>query len=620
MKSCKDKQRLYNIWKRNPNDDVAESDYKKYSTLLNKLLNNAKNIFEKQKISQYSTKDIWQYVNNKLNKRQNNKNMNIDFLINDGKRVTDTKEIANNFNNFYSVIGKRLASKINKSKHSYNLKLPSRNTKSIFLKPTNYFEIKSIINSLKNKSGGIDHIHVNILKFMSDFITEPIVYIINLSMSKSVFPEHYKIAEVVPVFKTGKKFDTTNYRPISLISNFAKIFEKVLYLRLNDFFTKSNIIVNNQFGFVKDKGTKDAIAEITNLIYKKVDAGLYTSAVFLDFSKAFDTVNHNILFDKLEMYGIRVSTLKLIKSYFESRKQYVRIIDVCSNVENIEIGVPQGTILGPLFFIVYINDMLSLLPNIISYADDTVILCAQKSWCKTQEVMQESINILNHWLSINYLSLNAQKTVYITFSINNKKLPINFELKIEDCKLKNVKSCKYLGIYIDQHLLWNVHIENLVKKLRYLLFVFHRLKYIMSKKVLVSIYYGIFHSIASYGIIAWGNAYKNTIVNLYNLQARVLKILGSDNLENKPLTLKQNFYYESLIGNYKLLRETYVNSNIETRNKGIILYKCNNEFGKKNFNFTAISVFKKLPIHLKKLSGMHSSIHKKLKKWIQNNY
>ena len=197
--------------------------------------------------------------------------------------------------------------------------------------PTNTHEICKIIKSLKNKKGGADALHARILKHIIDYIADPIVYILNLSLDKSIYPDHFKIAEVVPVYKAKEKHDPSNYRPISLISNLAKIYEKILHNRLMNFLIKNDVISKNQYGFMMNKGTKDVIAYLTDYVFKKLDNRQCTAAVMLDFSKAFDTVQHAKLLEKLELYGIRGKPLELIKNYLLNRYQFVKLNGSRSN-------------------------------------------------------------------------------------------------------------------------------------------------------------------------------------------------------------------------------------------------------------------------------------------------
>ena len=227
--------------------------------------------------------------------------------------------------------------------------------KSFFLMPTNYFEISKIINNLKGKTGGVDKISSKILKSLSIYISVPLEYIFNLCIYKSIWPSALKESEIVPIHKSGSKYCTTNYRPISLISNIAKIFEKIIHNRLIKFFKDTNIISKWQYGFLKNKGTKDALNYVTHNIYSNLDKNNVVIAAFLDLSKAFDTICHKSLLYKLYNCGIRGPVLSLIQSYLSGRKQSVRFLNGNSSKRDIISGVPQGTILGPLFFILYIN-------------------------------------------------------------------------------------------------------------------------------------------------------------------------------------------------------------------------------------------------------------------------
>ena len=482
---------------------------------------------------------------------------------------------------------------------------------SIFFNPTNVYELKNVICSLKDKAGGTDGIHTIVLKKMCDYICIPLTHIFNLCLNEGVFPEHFKYAEIIPIYKSSSKSQTTNYRPIALISNIAKILEKIIHKRLSDYLEKYNLISTKQFGFLKNLGTADALASTVDFLYDKLGKSKPTAAVFLDLAKAFDSVDHNILIDKLYFYGIRGTASNLIKSYLNNRNQCVKVNGVKSSYKTIGQGVPQGTILGPLFFIIYINDMLMLIKDIIAYADDTVVMCSENSWSEVERQLNSYLNVIYNWLYSNKLVLNLEKTHFIAFGNHNDTIPSNLNILINNYKLDRAWKIKYLGVYLDCNLRWNEHISWVTNKLKYLVYVFARFKKSMCKVVLLKLYYGLFSSIANYGIISWGSARKTIFKKLSNLQTRIIKIIFTnvDNT-NKPLTIKQNYYVEAVLRDYKLLSKLFSKSRKKTRNESLPLPKHRIGVAEKNYSYTAIKVFNLLPIHLRTLKSNYSTIRK----------
>ena len=254
----------------------------------------------------------------------------------------------------------------------------------------------------------------------------------------------------------------------------AKIFEKVIHNWLLNYIEKYDLINENQFGFRRNKSTSDAVQSLTELIYEKLDKSERVMAIFLDLSKAFDTVNHNKLLQKLQNIGIRGLPLHLIKSYLENRVQVVKLNDTYSDELTVKIGVPQGTILWPLLFLVYINDLLKkkIKGKIISYADDTSLVLYESSWRELENAANLAVNDINKWLRNNGLTINVEKTNYILFCNHNNTKPIKFKVIIHDddqcldcdCKsITSINSTKYLGIIIDSNMKWREHMELLKK-------------------------------------------------------------------------------------------------------------------------------------------------------------
>ena len=352
IKSCKKKHKLFSKFKSNPTEH-RERKYKTYRNRLNQLVRTAKKRYFEEKLTEAKSdlKLTWKVIKEALNKPKATTNYPSEFHF-QGKNFNESENIANQFNEYFSKIGLSLDAIIPNTHPDFRIFLDSRIYPHLKLYPATETEVNEIICSLKssNMSSGHDHIPTFLIKALREIISLPLSQIINISMEEGSFPDSLKIAKVVPIYKAGDASSFSNYRPVSVLPAFSKIFEKVMYNRLLTHLTDNNILSPSQFGFRAGHSTSHAILYLVDQITRAIDRREMTIGVFLDLSKAFDTVNHTILLHKLQHYGISGTALRWFDSYLLNRKQYVKYNHANSEFETISCGVPQGSILGPLLF------------------------------------------------------------------------------------------------------------------------------------------------------------------------------------------------------------------------------------------------------------------------------
>ena len=417
INSCNHKNRLYRRFLRNPSE-ANRRLYKNYRNRLTTIIRLVKKSYYANKFKECKTnmKSSWQEINKILGK---GKKADVPDDVRDGQHVySDPSDIANAFNSYFTNIGSSLANNIPQTSTHFMDYLHDSNNSSLFLTPTHSQEIIEIGNKLNsNTSCGFDDIRPSVVKSVISFISHPLAHICNLSFLTGSVPANLKIAKVTPVFKTGDHQDIHNYRPISVLPCFSKILERLVYNRLSKFLSRFNILYDQQFGFRAQHSTDMALIHLTDVISTSLCNKLSTAAIFIDLSKAFDTIDHNILLSKLDFYGVRGRALEWFQDYLFNRHQYTVINKTDSLQETITHGVLQGSILGPLLFLLYINDIRnsSSLLSFLLFADDTTIVCSSPSYQSLVHTCDtEFINV--SWFKSNKLSLNATKTKCMFFS------------------------------------------------------------------------------------------------------------------------------------------------------------------------------------------------------------
>ena len=322
----------------------------------------------------------------------------------------------------------------------------------------------------RSKTTGLDNISAKLLRECPDLIAESLTYIFNQSLLTVIFPDEWKSARVTPLYKnSGKRNDTTNHRPISVIIVVAKIFERVLYDQLYLYLGENCILSRYQSGFCSLHSTVTALLEATDSWAMNIYRAFVNSVVFLDLKKAFDTVDHNILLTKLQFYGIRGFCHKWFASYLSNRTQTCLMNSFMSTPKLVKCGVPKGTIPGPLLFLLYINDQPDCLyfsqPRM--YADDTSLTFAGVDSKHIDDCLNYDLNRVYKWPLASKLTLNLTKTEFMLVASRQKlsTFPEIPSFSLTDHSVRQVSSTKSLGGHIDQNMNWECHIQNMCKKI-----------------------------------------------------------------------------------------------------------------------------------------------------------
>lgn len=501
---------------------VNVQHYKAYKRVYKKVVRRAKQMYFDELIvqSENRSKTVWKVINNSLKTSKVKHNFEIEINEN---TISDNTVISNEFNSYFVNLPKELQSSIDNSNVLHNPLTPIND--SIYLRPATTTEIISTINQLKpSNSVGHDGISIKIIKQCARQLAEPLCHIINECFQTGKFPSILKISKILPLHKKGDLKLLSNYRPIAILSVFSKIFEKLLSTRLIAFLESKQILSRHQHGFREHRSTITALLAILNYVYKNLDQNNKVLAMFVDLSKAFDCVDHKILLDTIEMYGIRGTCSELLKSYLSGRKQFVECFGERSDELLVEIGVPQGSVLGPLLFILYINDLDNFIFSYYgAFADDITIICNEVNSEAALEQLKSSFRSISQYFNAKKLVFNQDKTFFMQFHPVASKYNSSLLLQHNGKSIQQLSSFKLLGIHIDLSLDWKMHVSSVCNKCASKCFALKRLRQITSINTAKTFYFSNMESHIRYGILFWGNS--TTSNRVFLMQKRAIRCM-----------------------------------------------------------------------------------------------
>jgi hypothetical protein len=533
--------------------------YKIYKNKLTSIIRSSeKNYFSNKllKVKDNLAK-TWKVLNNMTNRSQKPKI--IDQIEKNNMKINDPRDIAEEFNQFFVNVGPELAKQIPHTLNSPKEFLRDNYCKSMFFIPSTAEEISDIISNLKNStSSGYDNIPIKIIKECKLELSPILSHINNYSMLEGIFPDSLKIAKVVPIYKNGNALAVSNYRPISVLTSCSKITEKIIYNRLEKYIINNSILHKNQFGFRSKMSTCMALLELLDKLSQSIDEKKLTVGIFIDLAKAFDTVNHRILLEKLQHYGIRGVPLQWFQSYLSNRQQYVIIDTNKSQFATIKCGVPQGSILGPILFLLYINDLnsVSKLLRTIMFADDTNLFLTGKSLVLLEKQLNEELIIINEWFKANLLSLNLTKTSYIIFA-NKKCQDIN--ILINNVSISRQYDTKFLGIILTYNLNWSKHIDIVVNKISKCLGIISKVRHLLPLHITRILYLTLIEPYINYCNLVWCLPVKTGHLDkIFRIQKKYCRLMTFSSFCAPSGPLFQQLRLSTIWNIYKLQLATYM--------------------------------------------------------------
>lgn len=561
LSKIKHKNKLNIRRRNNPSNFELNIKYLQCVKKTKKQISITKNNFYNKKLVECKgiLKKEWAVVNEILNKSSKHK---INSIKHNGEIIARDEDIANIFNDYFSTITNELTANFPIS-CSCEAQYEKNQVRSFVFEEISSFEIFTQIKKLKNKhSFSLDEISNIVLKNINTYVVDVLAFLFNRSIVKGVFPNSLKLAKIIPLFKKGDASIASNYRPISLLPVVSKLFEKLMKKRMLKFMNKNQFFSDGQFGFREGRSTEVALLVFCENILKGLDNEKFTASLFVDLTKAFDLVSHEILLKKLSLIGFRGFILDWFKSYLYDRTQIVCVNDAKSNKSKVNIGVPQGSVLGPILFLVYINSLLekNFKGKVTAFADDIGLVYNSKSVLDIQADIEYDLAILRNWFACHQMVI-SNKTKVMFFSLSRHSdfdVPVYFHSP--DCKklmldkkcihsqashgcsfnvgclcsdkcfnIESVSEFKYLGLVLDFRLSWIAHSKAIMSYMNYCIRCFYYLKKSCNENILKTVYYGIAQSKIQYGLSCWGGCSCYKTKSILIAQKCILRIIC-----NKP--------------------------------------------------------------------------------------
>lgn len=537
--------------------------YKQYRNTYNTVIRASKQLHINNKLKKdaKNPKKIWDTLKELTSGKQSTSTIN-SIKNSEGKTLTDPALMADEFNSFFTSAGKKVAESVEPISRSPESFLPDTNPPLLEFNTMSQGTLIHIISNMEAKSStDINGLSTKLIKYLKYELATPLLHLFNLSIRDGQFPSKLKTSRTVPIFKVGDNSNCDNYRPISLLSAISKILEKFIANQLVDHLEYNKLLYENQYGFQKNKSTVHSLLKLTNYVAEGLNNKKYVAGVFLDLKKAFDVVPHDILLKKLSYLGIRGVQLDWFASYLSGRCQQVEIGGHLSSTKPIDISVLQGSILGPILFLCYINDLHTVTDLLtLLFADDTVGLDSDNDLKRLIDRVNIEINKIANWFRANKMAVNISKTKYIIFKPKGMNINLtenegivydNNEIGLPHdndkvTKLDRIyndnpniqdRTYKLLGLYLDEHLSFNYHCKHVSNKLAQSNFIINRVKNLLPQASLKTLYYAMIHPHLLYCLPIYACTTANNITMLEKMQKKAIRTITKSqyNAHTAPL-------------------------------------------------------------------------------------